>query len=77
MQPIAQISTAFPYVGKPTNNSGALYHLVETYSVNLIPKYYSYVFYFIHYYIDLANPKSHILRTPFFERSRFSGLKSR
>jgi hypothetical protein len=33
MQPIDHISTAFVYFVLPNNISGALYHLVATYSV--------------------------------------------
>lgn len=67
MQPIAQMSTCFPYF-EPTKSSGALYHLVATYAVNYL---------FSGLIVERAKPKSQIFKTPFLERSMFSGLKSR
>jgi len=56
MQPIDHISTAVVYFEEPNNISGALYHLVATYSVR-IGIYPS----FTDWWIDLASPKSHNL----------------
>lgn len=64
--PMAQISHGLPYP-IPSNNSGARYHLVATYSVysgGLLLQ-------------CRANPKSHILRQCSSFKSTFSGLMSR
>jgi len=59
------------YFLDPNKISGALYHLVATYSVN-IGAYPS----FSDYEIDLANPKSHNLAKQSLFKSTFDGFKS-
>ncbi len=71
MQPILHISTAFAYFELPSNISGALYHLVATYSVltaSFSPSYIA---------KDLAKPKSaNFTKHSLFNRI-FEGFKSR
>ena len=64
-QPIAHTSTGVPYCVSPTKSSGALYHLVATYSVK-----------FSFWTNILAKPKSHSLTTFCFVIKIFSGLTS-
>ena len=78
MQPMAKMSIAFVYERDLSSNSGALYHLVETYSVRL--KLFC---------ISFARPKSASLRLVTYELAlepgnlnclllirKFSGLMS-
>ena len=64
MQANAKISTGELYDPEWRSNSGARYHLVETYSVNGGWER-----------IYLANPKSHILTKSLWHKT-FSGFKS-
>ncbi len=57
------------YSWKVSMISGALYHLVATYSV-MKPKLFSLEA------IDLANPKSQIFKSQFEFNKRFEGFKS-
>ena len=66
MQPTDQMSTAFEYSLAFNITSGALYHLVTTYSVF---SSYSSVY-------PLANPKSQIFKSHFLFNSKLLGFKS-
>jgi len=69
-QPTDQTSTAFEYLFDPRTISGALYHLVATYSVIFgSPSGPSLA-------IDLANPKSANLIKQFESINTFDGFKS-
>ncbi|KAJ0566576.1 hypothetical protein HanIR_Chr06g0275211 [Helianthus annuus] len=66
MQPTDQISIAAVYSEQLSNNSGARYHLVTTYSVMKSVSD-----------VVLASPKSQILRSQFAFRSKLLGFRSR
>ena len=72
MQPIDHMSTAFVYLVEPSNISGALYHLVATYSVikGLTPSSSLYA-------TDRASPKSATLTRHSEFSKTFEGFKSR
>lgn len=66
MHPMLQISSALVYSDAESMTSGALYHLVTTYSV---------LFSFSSSK-PLARPRSQILRSQSLLTSRFDGLRS-
>lgn len=68
IQPTLHISTEVVYWFALRSNSGALYHLVATYSVNTL------ALTFLNR--GLARPKSQILRSQFEFTSKFLGLRS-
>ncbi len=72
MQPTDHISTAFEYLVEPSSISGALYHLVATYSVNTG----STPFYLVQL-IERASPKSATFMWHSELSSRLLGLRSR
>ena len=71
MHPIDHISTAFVYLVDPNNISGALYHLVATYSVmkGFSPPSSLYA-------TDLAKPKSATLTKHSESNNTLDGLRS-
>ena len=72
MQPIDHISTAFVYLLDPSSISGALYHLVATYSVMM-----GSATDWLTEAMDLANPKSASLARQSESNSMLEGLRSR
>lgn len=66
MQPTDQTSMAAVYSEQFSNNSGALYHLVTTYSVMKSVSD-----------VVLASPKSQIFRSQLESRSKLLGFRSR
>ena len=66
MQPTDQMSIAAVYSAHDKRSSGALYHLVTTYSV-----IYSFSL------LVRAKPKSHIFKSQLALRSKLLGFKSR
>lgn len=71
MQPTDHMSTALEYLVEPSRISGALYHLVATYSVKTGGPSSSLMA------IDLANPKSASLHWHYEFKRMLLGLRSR